>query len=313
MPGVSDGLIQGLSVVIPAYNEAGAIKDSIDAVKGVLLTIHRPSEIIVVDDGSSDNTADVAQQCGIRLIRHPINSGYGRSLLSGIEASSFETIAIVDADGTYPIERLHDLVNLYDRGFDMVVGARQGQHYEPSPFKRILRVFFRVLAEFTTGQPIPDINSGFRIFSRAPVLEYRASISSGFSFTTTITLFFMLSNLLVGYLPILYNRRRGSSKVNLFWDTLRSLQIIFTAIARFNPLKLYLLLLVLNSLGNLILMILLGTAFATYFLVVMLAILIAWNVNFIIIAVAFLAVGLGKPSSNMTASLYKRRERERDY
>lgn len=240
----------GLTVVIPAFNEQNAIGETLVTLKKALAGIRRPTEILVVDDGSTDRTAEVAGQHEVRVIRHPINSGYGSSLLTGIEAAQFNTIAITDADGTYPIEVLPDLLAFYDRGFDMAVAARQGQYYHSSLGKNTLRFFFRTLAEFTCGRKIPDINSGFRIFDRRPVLAQRSAISTGFSFTTTITLLFMLQLFFVGYMPISYNRRVGKSKVRLFRDSLRSLQIIVTAIAQFNPLKLYLLLGLVNVIGT---------------------------------------------------------------
>jgi len=248
-PAPSSG-VSGLTVVIPAYNEADAIGTTLATLQKTLSGLKTAHEIIVVDDGSSDETAETARDAGAKVIQHPVNSGYGRSLLTGIEAAKHETIAIVDADGTYPIERLPDLLSLFEKGFDMVVAARQGRYYDTSWGKKSLRFIFRRLAEFTCGRKIPDINSGFRIFDRGPVLAWRSSVSTGFSFTTTVTLIFMLNGLMVGYLPVAYHKRVGQSKVRLFRDSMRSLQIITTAIAQFNPLKLYLLLGLVNLAGN---------------------------------------------------------------
>jgi glycosyltransferase involved in cell wall biosynthesis len=229
------------------------------------------------------------------VIQHPANSGYGRSLLTGIAAASHDVVAIIDADGTYPSESLPDLLALFDKGFDMVVGARQGEHYYSSFGKRVLRTFFRFLAEYTCGRSIPDINSGFRVFYRKPVLSWRSSVSTGFSFTTTVTLLFMLNHLLVAYTPIAYNKRIGTSKIRLVSDGLRSLQIIFTAIAQFNPLKLYLLLLIVNAAGTLVLCGLLLKAMGTW-LVSTLALLIGWNAFCVIMALAVLSVSIVKPA-----------------
>jgi glycosyltransferase involved in cell wall biosynthesis len=232
----------GVTVVIPANNEAEAIAHTLTALKSVATRVASPLEVIVVDDGSTDATAELARDAGVRVISHPVNSGYGRSLITGIEAASHDTIAIVDADGTYPIDRLPDLLDFFNRGFDMAVGARQGVYYKGSLMKQVLRMFFRRLAEYTCGRSVPDINSGFRIFKRAPVLHQRAALSSGFSFTTSLTLLFMLNHLFVGYMPVPYNKRVGSSKVRLLRDSLRSLQLVVTLIAQYNPLKLYLIL-----------------------------------------------------------------------
>lgn len=242
--------VTGITVVIPAFNEEAALGQTLSQLKKALADIGQTYEILVVDDGSTDGTAGIAKSAQVRVLSHPINSGYGHSLLTGIEAARYDTIAIVDADGTYPVERLPELLAFYRKGFHMAVAARQGSHYHSSISKSFLRIIFRFLAEFSCGRNIPDINSGFRIFDRRPVLAWRASLSTGFSFTTSITLLFMLNNLFVGYLPMAYSRRVGQSKVRLLRDSLRSLQIIFTIIAQFNPLKLYLLFCLVNVVGN---------------------------------------------------------------
>ena len=190
----------GLSVVIPAYNESEAIQETLKTVVGTLESLPNEYEVIVVDDGSSDDTSVKIVEAGVRVIRHPINSGYGRSLITGIEHASYENIVIVDADGTYPFADLPALLEMYCEGFDMVVGARTGEHYRESLKKWVLRIIFRMLAEFTCGRTIPDINSGFRIINREKTLKFKRSYSSGFSFTTTITLLFMLNHLFVGYI-----------------------------------------------------------------------------------------------------------------
>ena len=291
---MSSELLKGLTVVVPAFNEAEAVENTILALKQVLALLGRPHEIIVVDDGSSDRTGELAASAGARVLRHPTNSGYGRSLLSGIEAAAYDTVGIVDADGTYPIERFADLFAFYERGFHMAVAARQGHHYDSSLMKSALRSIFRFLAEYTCGRKIPDINSGFRIFDRRPVLKRRSSLSTGFSFTTTITLLFMLDNLFVGYMPITYHKRIGKTKVRLLRDSLRSLQIIITAIAQFNPLKLYLLLLGTNALGNLLLAAVAGSwrkAAAIHSWIL----LFAWNTMCLILALMIVALALTKP------------------
>jgi hypothetical protein len=156
----------------------------------------------------------------------------------------------------------------------------------------VLRSAFRLLAEFACGRSIPDINSGFRVFARTPVLAARASLSPGFSFTTTITLLFMLTNLFVAYVPVSYSGRVGQSKVRLVRDSLRSLQIVVTAIARFNPLKLFLLLLIADWGGSLILMLLRngpGAPFVT-------DLLVAWNAGVVIMAFSVPALALKRAS-----------------
>jgi len=230
-----------VSIVIPAYNEQEAIRGVVAHLREVMQAAGLVHEILVVDDGSSDATASEAAAGGATVIEHPQNRGYGRSLKSGIEFARYDLIAITDADGTYPAERLPELVALSDR-FHMVVGARTGQYHRGSWVKQIGRYFFRLLSEFAAGQRIADINSGMRVFRRRDVLPFFPLICSGFSFTTTTTLIYLLNDLCVHHVPIVYHCRQGQSKVNYFRDTLRALQVIVEAILRYNPIKIYLLL-----------------------------------------------------------------------
>jgi glycosyltransferase involved in cell wall biosynthesis len=292
----------GITIVIPAYNEAGAIASTIQSLQQTLPRLGRPAEVIVVDDGSTDPTADLAAVLGVRVLRHPVNSGYGRSLLTGIQASSYSVIGIIDADGTYPVDHLPDLLSTFDGGFDMLVGSRQGANYDSSLQKKILRAIFRWLAEFTCGRSIPDINSGFRIFRKEPVLAGQRALSSGFSFTTTLTLLFMLNHLFVGFKAIPYHERIGKSKVHLLRDGLRSLQIILTAIAQYNPLKLYLLLALMDAIVT-ILLFLLGASFNRLGLRYCIVAIGSWQALCIIAGTAILSLVALKPMNEWHAPL----------
>jgi glycosyltransferase involved in cell wall biosynthesis len=231
-----------ISVVIPALNEAGAVGASVADISSVLVAANLvPFEIIVVDDGSTDQTGKVAAEAGARVVRHPHNVGYGRSLKKGIEAATYDLIAISDADGTYPASAIPELVRLYQQGFDMVVGQRHGPHYRQSALKVPLRAILRFLVEWTAGRRIPDINSGLRVFSRAAVMTYFPHLCDTFSFTTSMTLAYMMTNRFVTYSRIDYFERDGRSKVRLFRDSLRTLQYVVEAILYYNPLKIFLL------------------------------------------------------------------------
>lgn len=179
------------------------------------------------------------EETGVKVIKHPHNIGYGRSLKDGIAASSFDLVVITDADQTYPLDKIPDLVKEYQKGFDMVVGARQGKNYDESIFKKILRIFLKKLVEFTAGRKIPDINSGLRIFSRKEILPYFDTLCDVFSFTTSLTLAYMMTGKYVKYIPISYQKREGKSKVRLFKDSLRTLQFIVEAIIYYNPIKIF--------------------------------------------------------------------------
>jgi polyisoprenyl-phosphate glycosyltransferase len=230
-----------ISVIIPAYNEEDAITYSIEAVMKTLMCIEGvDSEIIVIDDGSSDQTSQLAKAAGAKVIRNPHNMGYGFSLKAGIRAAKFDTIAITDADGTYPIAQLPNLLNQYAKGFNMVVGCRTGKYYRESFLKMPLRIILKALVEFAVGRKIPDINSGFRIFSKEDILPYFNHLCDSFSFTTSMTLAYMMTGKFVSYEPIDYHKRIGKTKIRLFRDSLKTLQFIVQAILYYNPIKIFL-------------------------------------------------------------------------
>lgn len=230
-----------ISIIIPAKNEASAIAATIRSAREVFTAAGIAPEIIVVNDGSTDATASNAEAEGAMVINHPENLGYGAALKSGIRQASHDWIAITDADGTYPLDQF-PLLLPHVPMFDMVVGARTGKYYEGGVTKQIARLLFRWLSEFVTGRRIPDINSGMRIFRRDFILSQWDHISSGFSFTTTLTLSMMLNGLFVKYVPISYHARVGKSHVRYWKDTLRSAQLIVQVSLWYNPIKLSLLL-----------------------------------------------------------------------
>jgi polyisoprenyl-phosphate glycosyltransferase len=230
-----------ISVVVPAYNEQEAIAPTVAAIRAMLDGAGWPDGVIVVvDDGSTDETAARARAAGARVVRHPANSGYGRSLKDGILGAKHDLIAITDADGTYPIDRIPGLVAKVEAGFDMAVGARQGAAYRESALKHPLRLLLKFLVEFTAGQSVPDPNSGLRVFRRRDIVEHFPALSQGFSFTTSATLAYMSTGKFVVYEPIPYAKRVGTTKVRLLRDSLRTLQFIVQAILFHNPLKLFL-------------------------------------------------------------------------
>ena len=228
-----------LSVVVPAFNEAAAITQTISDITTALAAI--PHEIIVVDDGSADGTSTAATGAGARVLRQPHNRGYGAALKAGIVAAHHDTIVITDADGTYPNEEIPRLVESFQQGFHMVVAARTGPHYRESAVKTPLRFVLKWLVEFTTGRRIPDVNSGLRVFSKKEMVPYFDTLCDTFSFTTSVTLAYMMTSKFVHYIPVTYHRRIGATKVRLFRDSLRTLQYIVQAILYYNPLKLFLL------------------------------------------------------------------------
>lgn len=210
-------------------------------------------DMIVVDDGSTDKTGQLAVTAGAKVIRQPTNGGYGLALQCGIRAARTALIGITDADGTYPVEELPALVKMVvEDGYDMAVGARQGDEYRRGWWKYPARIMFGWLAEYVAGRRIPDINSGLRVMKRERLLPHLANTCFGFSFTTSITLIFFLNGFFVGYRPIAYHARIGKSKVRHFKDTLRTAQILVSVITLYNPIKLFLLFSILCAAGALL-------------------------------------------------------------
>ncbi len=229
-----------VSIVIPAYNEEKMVGKTIAGIQKIFKDNGlQPPEIIVVNDGSRDATETRAKDAGATVISHPHNVGYGASLKNGIRSASHDTIVICDADGTYPIEAIPELLGEYERGFHMVVGARQGKHYHESFLKKRLRRVLRWMVEFISGRVIPDINSGLRVFSRKTVLPFFPRLCDTFSFTTSLTLALMMTSHFVKYVPINYHERIGATKVRLFRDSLRTLQFLVEATIYYNPLKIF--------------------------------------------------------------------------
>jgi len=226
---------QRISVVIPALNEAQAIVQTVEGARAALAD--RDHEIIVVDDGSNVSTGDLARRAGARVIRHDQTQGYGRSLKDGIESASGDTIVITDADGTYPLDAVPRLVAAYQKGADMVVGARRGEHYRESAMMVALRALLKMLVLFAAGHRVADVNSGLRVFSRTASRAHFPHLCDTFSFTTSLTLTYLLTGRSVLFVPIAYHRRVGQRKVRLLADSLRTLGYIATVSWRYRPLS----------------------------------------------------------------------------
>ena len=233
-----------IAVVIPAYNEEKAIKKTIKEIQKILKKnkLDKNSEIIVVNDGSSDDTAKNALESGAVVINNPTNMGYGFSLKRGIRQAKNETIVITDADLTYPFDEVPKMLKKKEEGFDLVVGARTGKYYRQSFFKSFLRKLMKLLVEFVSGKKIKDINSGLRVFDKSLVMKYFPRLCDTFSFTTSQTLAYLMNNHFVCYIDIPYNKRMGKSKIKLFRDSLKSLRYILESCVYYNPLKIFTLL-----------------------------------------------------------------------
>jgi glycosyltransferase involved in cell wall biosynthesis len=227
--------LPGVSVVIPAYNERDAIAAVVDHVHAVLAGAGVAHEVIVVDDGSSDGTYELARAARARVLRHPSNRGYGAALKTGIRGARYDLMCIIDADCTYPVEELPRMIAV-GADADMVVGARTGNEVHIPLLRRPAKYLLSVLANFLTGTKIPDLNSGMRVIRRALVLEYIDILPDRFSFTTTITLAGLCDGYRVEFVPIGYRRRTGRSKLRPH-DFLNFIILICRTMAYFRPLR----------------------------------------------------------------------------
>jgi glycosyltransferase involved in cell wall biosynthesis len=228
--------MKGVSIIIPAYNEEETIREVLSEIKEVMAASGREYEIVVVDDGSSDETGTLARKKTIKLISHPANIGYGASLKTGIKHAAYDIILISDADGTYPAKEIPRLLEEI-KNCDMVVGSRTGGRVEESPFRRPAKYLLNRLASYLSEHRIPDINSGMRAFKKDIALKYFHILPTKFSFTTTITLAFLSDGYLVKYVPIDYYRRQTASKISPVKDTGGFLFLIIRTILYFNPLR----------------------------------------------------------------------------
>ena len=227
---------EGLTVVIPAFNEAGAIRAVVEDTRRALKGLGVDHEVIVVDDASGDATAVEAAAAGARLLSHPANAGYGAAIMTGAAQARYDLIAILDADGSYPPAELAKLLP-HARQFDMVIGQRTGEEYRGGAFKRRGRWAFAWLARFVTGQRVPDVNSGMRLFHRRVLEDAGHIVCRGFSFSTTLTLSALTAGRFIKHVPITYLPRVVRSHVRYLRDTLRAGQILVEAAIYHNPTK----------------------------------------------------------------------------
>jgi glycosyltransferase involved in cell wall biosynthesis len=228
----------GVSIVIPAFNEEVGIPIVIAELRRVLQQHPIAVEIIVVDDGSTDGTARAAALAGARVMRHRSNRGYGASLKTGISAASHPVVTIIDADGTYPAEHIPSLLEKLDHA-DMVVGSRLRPGAKIPLIRRPAKWVLNRLANYLSNSRIPDLNSGLRAFRRAVAMQYFPILPDQFSWTTTITLAMHCDNYAVAYVPIEYRARSGRSKI-VPWDAGSFLILILRTSMLFRPLRIFL-------------------------------------------------------------------------
>ena len=226
-----------VTVVLPVYNEAGHLEKEIFRVREALEASEYSYEILVVDDGSSDGSADIARDTdGIRLLAFADNRGSGSARRFGTLAARGEVVVWTDVDMTYPNDEIPELVRQID-GWDQVVGARRTEEGTIKLLRRPAKWFIRKLASYLTGVAIPDLNSGFRAFRRDVALQFLHLLPAGFSCVTTITMAFLSNSYSVKYYEIDYFAREGRSKFHWWKDTRRYLLQVVRMVLSYEPLK----------------------------------------------------------------------------
>ncbi|MHB0875603.1 MAG: glycosyltransferase family 2 protein [Anaerolineae bacterium] len=231
-----------VSIVVPAYNEEVAIADDLDGIKAAMDASPYSYEVIVVDDGSRDRTAEIARQRPwVRLVQHPHNRGGGAARNSGLKASRGELVAMTDADGTYPVKDLPKLIaHLLDGGHDQVIGARQREAGTVRLLRTPAKWFIRMLASYMTQTQIPDLNSGLRVFRRESAVRFRSILPNTHSWVSTITIAHLYNDLSVDWVPIEYYPRKGRSTFHPVRDTYNYLSLVVRTVMYFNPLRVFL-------------------------------------------------------------------------
>lgn len=223
-----------VSIVLPARNEAAALESLLPALRA-----QRPEdEIVLVDDGSDDDTAAVGRRHGARVVSHPYGMGNGAAVKTGARAARGRLLVLMDADGQHDPGDIEPLVARLDEGYAMVVGARDAGS-QASLGRRLANGFYNRLASLVSGYTIPDLTSGFRVAEAEKFREFLHLLPNGFSYPTTITMSFMRSGYPVGFHPIRAADRVGRSHIRLAPDGVRFLLIIFRISTLYSPMKLF--------------------------------------------------------------------------
>lgn len=228
--------IQNLSIILPARNEAEGLRSLLP----VLVAMLPDAEIIIVNDGSSDATLNLCAAYPVRVVSHPYPKGNGAAVKSGARAASGEVLIFMDADGQHKPEDIPVLLEKFNEGYDMVVGARQsGSH--AGAHRAVANDLFSRFATWMTQQPVEDLTSGFRIVKADKFRKFLYLLPNGFSYPTTITMSFFRAGFSVAYLPIHTPRRAtGKSHIRPIRDGVRFLLIIIKIGTLYSPLRLFL-------------------------------------------------------------------------
>jgi len=224
-----------LSIILPAKNEAKGLEKLLPEISA----LYPDAEIIIVNDGSTDNTATISETAGARVITHPYSMGNGAAIKTGARNANGEVLIFMDADGQHRPEDIPRLLNKISAGYDMAVGARQLDTHA-SIFRRYANIGYNKLASLMTGHKINDLTSGFRAVRTRHFRRFLYLLPNGFSYPTTSTMAFFRSGLAVTYIPIKAMQREGKSHIRILHDGTKFLIIILKIGTLFSPMRFFL-------------------------------------------------------------------------
>jgi len=227
-----------LSVLIPAANEAEIIADVVSSVRAAMEKLNRPYEILVIDDGSTDETALRAENAGARVISHPYNIGNGAAVKTGIRHAKGDILVMMDGDGQHNPEYIAPMLEKIDR-YDMVVGARTSES-ESHIHRDLANRLYNLFASYICKRKIQDLTSGFRAVKADIARQFVSMLPNSFSYPTTITMGVIHEGYSLTYVPIKTNRRVGKSKIRLIADGSRFLLIILKIATLLSPMRVFL-------------------------------------------------------------------------
>lgn len=286
-----------LSIILPAKNEARSLGRLLPELRA-----HAPeAEIIVVDDGSTDDTPSVCQANHVRIVSHPVSLGNGAAIKTGARAARGDVLVFMDADGQHQPEDIPRLLAKLDEGFDMAVGARM-KGSQAGLHRAAANGFYNRLASWMVNQPVLDLTSGFRAVKATRFRKFLYLLPNGFSYPTTITMSFFRAGFPVAYVPIFAPQRVGKSHIRVFRDGVRFLLIIFKIGTLYSPLKLFLpISLVFFATG------------AGYYLFTFLTEHRFTNMSALLFITAMLVFLIGLVSEQVSALNYKESDRDESY
>ena len=247
-----------ISIIVPAYNEEDAIRSGLE--KFIELGYHKKHELIYINDGSTDKTADIIREFPVKLYNHNVNKGYGAALKTGIRKATGDKVIILDSDGQHDPKYIEQLIEMLN-DYDMVIGERDDQSFQVKR-RQAGKNLIRRIGEYLVEQKLPDYNSGFRGFDKELLREMLHLMPNGFSLSTTSTLAYLKEGYTIGTFPIKVEERIGrKSNVKMVKDGSKTILLLFRIIMLFNPLKIFFpFSLVISFLG-------LGWGIAGYFIV----------------------------------------------